>query len=1057
MPNAAVPQGSLPSEYWPAGLDPIFADQPPQSQKLPQSQQEPLAMSWDGPIFQQQRVSQLSDQNHDIYSSIPQSWQPNPLQQNPESRGYAAQYHPASQDPQYQQGSMSYDSRPLTPSESSAFPSYSFQQTYLPQHLSAHDSFPQQAARQQPPPQRPTGYRPIQPSYPGFQHGLLNNTIDLTANDYADPEQRIPQHNTINPQFLNSGPQAPTQQYHAPNNFLYVNPAEFERADSGKINFNYFQNEFSLQPQQSPAVNQPGPQGLSVQPGNPVPYPQVVIPTKKTVAKEQAPAKKTGTKTGTKAAAKKTSKPSSPASYTGSSDDSELEIEAPPEPSPIPPIRPTEPIAAAEYDTLQAVWSPRNKRASVDKVKSALAGFQQLTQVVRDTWKQKLQSMNVAENKGDNVTATMLKHEVVFQRNMMDKIVSTALEMGHPTVVEKLGEHPRIMAQINSFLADRFQAADFEGTFTLNLLRLLARFVTVDEELLQKTNNTRVVTKLVKKGGQAKELSQKILHNAAASTKRKQSNGKSTSKENSPTKSHMHSASVNGFKTEVAGSKRPREGEGSAQPAKRMVGTANTKTATATNGPAKRTGPSAQPGKSTTVAARPKANIIAPNPSSLFGSLSSASKKPGTTNAERKAAAAAAKPAAPLKKETTAPPPPRPPPTSLGDIMAGLDKPKEPEPVKPVEDQPPETEEERKKRLRKEARRKLRVTWKPDASLTEVRLFTHDPDEELGPGDGSMRGAGDVKGEGSVLKLHKNMDELEEEDPGLKETIFHEYHGLSEIVIESEDLKGCNFFKRHGNNQPTSPEKEAQEHRESTTLMVFYTNPAEIPPSPKEPPAVESEELAPAEVPFGELPDMIKARQERYTHVQPKPAPQSNTAAPGSDIADLLKRLGQPAPAAQQLAQQQQAPPFDLEKTVQMLSQQPQPLQAPQLPTFQPQGQGFDMQQFLGLMQGFMPSHAQQPQQAETLAGFGATLSQILGQNQQAFQQQSQSHGYEDPERKRMRGSNTYDDETAEQWSRQKRSKSGPMSHPKAGSVACRFWKDGMCRKGANCTFRHDN
>lgn len=174
------------------------------------------------------------------------------------------------------------------------------------------------------------------------------------------------------------------------------------------------------------------------------------------------------------------------------------------------------------------------------------------------------------------------------------------------------------------------------------ICQLLARFVTVDEELLQKTNNTRVVTKLVKKGGQAKELSEKILHHAAAATKRKQSNGKSTSKENSPMKSLMDA--VNDFKTEVAGSKRTREGDGSAQPAKRMVVTANPKTATATNGPTKRTGPGAQPGKST-IAARPKANIIAPNPSSLFGSLSSASKKPGTTNAERKAAAAAAKPA----------------------------------------------------------------------------------------------------------------------------------------------------------------------------------------------------------------------------------------------------------------------------------------------------------------------------------------------------------------------------------------------------------------------------
>lgn len=184
MNNAAAPgpQGSLPSEYWPAGLDPIFADQPPQSQKMHQSQQEPLGMSWDSQIFQQQRASQLSNQNHGIYSSIPQSWQPNPLHQNPDAR-YAAQYHPPPQDPQYQQGSMPYDSRPLTPSESSAFPPYSFQQTYLPQHLPAHESFSQQAARQQPPPQQPTGYRPIQPSYPGFQNGLLvGGFLTLTMN-----------------------------------------------------------------------------------------------------------------------------------------------------------------------------------------------------------------------------------------------------------------------------------------------------------------------------------------------------------------------------------------------------------------------------------------------------------------------------------------------------------------------------------------------------------------------------------------------------------------------------------------------------------------------------------------------------------------------------------------------------------------------------------------------------------------------------------------------------------------------------------------------------------
>lgn len=109
--------------------------------------------------------------------------------------------------------------------------------------------------------------------------------------------------------------------------------------------------------------------------------------------------------------------------------------------------------------------------------------------------------------------------------------------------------------------------------------------------------------------------------------------------------------------------------------------------------------------------------------------------------------------------------------------MADLNKQKESPPSEPAENMPPETEEERTKRLRKEARRKLRVTWKPDDSLTEVRLFTHDPDEELGPGDHAQREAGDVKGEGSVLKLHRDLDEFdEEEDGGVREESFRDYY-----------------------------------------------------------------------------------------------------------------------------------------------------------------------------------------------------------------------------------------------------------------------------------------
>lgn len=422
----------------------------------------------------------------------------------------------------------------------------------------------------------------------------------------------------------------------------------------------------------------------------------------------------------------------------------------------------------------------------------------------------------------------------------------------------------------------------------------MARFVTVDDDLLQKTNIAKLLPRFVKKGGQTvKDLAQTIQDNASASTKRKQSNGKS-GKEDSPTKNSAGDSPS----AEVVGTKRPREGEGNGPPAtKRMVVTSNlkdkdgSKTSTSANGSTK---PGVQNGKSASTATpRPKTNLVAPKPSSLFGALSSASKRPGTTNAERAAAAAATKStyvpqlkiasdkptdfhrsSAAEKKEKPASPAPK-PAFSFGDLMADLNKPKETVVAKPAEDEPPETEEERAKRVRKESRRKLRVSWKPDESLTEVRLFTHDPDEELGPGDGSMRGAGDVKGEGSVLKLHKDLEELEEDDlGGLRETNFHDYGSLSGksqsridskhwltqvgVMIESEDQEKANFIKRGGSQQPPSPEKEAQDSREATTLMVFYTSPADVPSSPKEPPAPDSDEVVPDEVPFGELPDDIK-------------------------------------------------------------------------------------------------------------------------------------------------------------------------------------------------------
>lgn len=310
----------------------------------------------------------------------------------------------------------------------------------------------------------------------------------------------------------------------------------------------------------------------------------------------------------------------------------------------------------------------------------------------------------------------------------------------------------------------------------------------MDQAFLVSTKLDKVFAKLLKRSDEKlKVLVQQVLDQSAAFSKKKSLEGKISLDASDARKG----VAISAIKAKtppvpgaIAGVKRQRDGGSlSVTSAKRTSSTSaskasglNTNKIPGTVSKASQIIKLEPKLENTSLAAtRPTAKTgikhVVAKPSSLFSSLQSASKKPGTSNAAQKAVQqvdaknkiADSKPTP--STTTTATPKPM---FSFAETMANLTKPKEETSAAKASDSlPVETEEAKTKRLRKEERRKLRVSFKPDEFLTEIRLFIHDPDEEVGHDDNMIRDAKDVKGEGKMLKMHKDLELGDDDDEGI--------------------------------------------------------------------------------------------------------------------------------------------------------------------------------------------------------------------------------------------------------------------------------------------------
>ncbi|OAL26271.1 hypothetical protein AYO20_10148 [Fonsecaea nubica] len=1002
--------------------------------------------------------------------------------------------------------------------------SYQTQMGYPNQQFSAQQlSIPQRQTptpSQNYPPRQQQQAQPQQSPFvnmgPRAQLSHVQNNDMMRFGTFQDQTHQ-PSNHFVDPSLLNSNQMMHTNSNHAFQTQQPFMPTSYFKAGT-TVDPRSLQGSQSLQPLPSVTSQIPRP-GTEVDPSR---QRQLTGPGIAIQPKPEQDAKTTATKTPDEpkkkkgrprkdASAKPDGHPSG--SETDSDDDLEIEDEEPPEvtPAPLSVSMPTDERGKALYHAVQAVWSPRNKSASPEKIRGGIAGFGDVVRGLRDAWKTKNESLRKAELPASPTAADAprLKEEVARYRQVMETVMMRSLLYGHPAIVNRLGENQFTMSALYSFMLDRFNAADYDSTLVSSILKFVVKFGTLDTEMLEMTKLSKILQRLTKKAtSDVKTLAQAVLDNAVAATAKKTSTSHDK-KGDKPMSPRSVGSPADGTRKEgTGGLKRVREGDGSAQPVLKKVAKSiphSSKPLALQNAERRKALEAAHtakagekatptPAGTTAPSAKAKVAVAAPPKSSIFAALASAPKKPGTSNAERAAAAAKEKASsssspslastqsvkklntgkespprtggsAPVAKAATA--------SSFLGLLADMEKKPEKE-ARKEDGIPNETEEQKAKRLRKEARRKLRVTWKADAELVETRLFTHDPDEELDQGDRLKRDAGDTGREGEALKLHKNLEDLEDEEDEDSFEEFEPYTPPSEVdfsyledaTLGDDSPHKINSLKFGGIMKPDSPSSEAQNKYEQDTLMALYTSKADRPQTPKEPDESKEEEdegdFEPAEpeTPFGEPSEMTRRRETEYLARQVR-------TQPATDLAAQIQAMSAP-----QISQQQPgAIPPELQRALSMLGRSTQPSQPTTAPQAAP-GANVNLQAILQTVLGNQ-SQAQTPQPQYLPVSQATALGPNLGALWASMQQGAQAGtsastlplglagnpssyvaNFDDASRKHGRSdSNDNDNDNGRKGgTKKKKGESKPYLYK---TQTCTFWEQGKCLKGDSCTYRH--
>lgn len=173
--------------------------------------------------------------------------------------------------------------------------------------------------------------------------------------------------------------------------------------------------------------------------------------------------------------------PVSLSSETESSDsesdyDSDSSASPPPEKSPLPAVKPTKAVDLVRYNTIKAVWFPRNKFVENNAILKGLAEFWEVVRTIRERWKNDREAVKKALEAKQESELPLLRERVENQLEMMEVVLKAAAEFGHPDLLSAYVYSPALS------LVPRTYIVGFVRAYARDILDNIVKSISVIED-----------------------------------------------------------------------------------------------------------------------------------------------------------------------------------------------------------------------------------------------------------------------------------------------------------------------------------------------------------------------------------------------------------------------------------------------------------------------------------------------------------------------------------------------------------------------------------------------